>query len=191
MIQGRSNQKLLCGLRSRKPSIFFRFFRSLEKCRPFLGHYLPKLEGKWQKLPMILRIFVRVLFGLQVGRPWLEQWEKFLKISWEKSLNFPIGSRITGKSFLAAGCQPWSNLLNFSLNSGISRNSSISSKKKHKKLFTLKSTHRALALESSAALATRRRKKPLSDHQRNLIRENSFIYCRAVDRTSRFSFLFW
>ncbi len=35
------------------------------------------------------------------------------------------------------------------------------------------------------------KKKPFSDHQRNLIRENSFIYCRAVDRTSRFSFLFW
>jgi hypothetical protein len=37
-----------------------------------------------------------------------------------------------------------SKILSF-LNSGISRNSQISSKKKHKKLFALKSTHRALA----------------------------------------------
>jgi hypothetical protein len=32
------------------------------------------------------------------------------------------------------------------------------------------------------------KKKKKTDHQRNLIRENSFIYYRAVDRTSRSSF---
>jgi hypothetical protein len=51
--------------------------------------------------PDVSQNYVRVLFRPQVGRPWLEQWypEK-------KFLNFPIGSRITGKRFRAAGWQP-------------------------------------------------------------------------------------
>jgi hypothetical protein len=83
-----------------------------------------------------------------------------------------------------------SKILSF-LNSRISRISQISSKKKkHKKLFELKSTHRALDQNLPPHWRPEEEEKPISDHQRNLIRENSFIYCRAVDRTSRFSFLF-
>ncbi len=71
---------------------------------------------------MIPRIFVRVLFGLQVGRPWLEQWENSENIK-KKLSEFPDQKKATGKSFRAVGWQPWSNSIKFFLDSGISRNS--------------------------------------------------------------------
>jgi hypothetical protein len=37
-------------------------FRSLENCRPFLGHCLPKPERKCPEFSMIFRIFVGVFF---------------------------------------------------------------------------------------------------------------------------------
>jgi hypothetical protein len=76
----------------------------------------------------------------------------------------------------------------FFLNSGISRNSLKFLQKK--KLIALKSTHRALAQNPPPHWQPEEEKKPISDHRQNLIRENSFIHCRAVDRTSRFYFFF-
>ncbi len=81
--------------------------------------------------------------------------------------------------------QPWSNLFNFPQYRDFPQLSNFLKKWRWNPL--IEHSPRILRRTGNP----KKKKKPISDHQRNLIRENSFIYCRAVDRTSRFYFLFW
>jgi hypothetical protein len=86
-------------------NFFSNFQQKPRKIKEIHENFLRPTFPKCPKLPMIPRIFVRVLFGLQVGRPWLEQWENSENIK-KKLSEFPDQKKATGKSFRAVGWQP-------------------------------------------------------------------------------------
>ncbi len=163
----------------------------------------PRVISHWKNYFLILSVNEEVgrTAGLDSALPNRSNfWESIRIFSKQKTcdpgqanqkLLCGLHSRKSSKICLS---QPWSNLIQFFSIQGFPANFSIHSPISSKKFDRIEIHSSSASPESSAALATRKRrgKKPLSDHQRrNLIRENSFIYCRAVDRTSRFSFLFW